>query len=184
MYYCLNLDLQCQHRKGGSTLKEILRIIPDPNSKNSERQKNNKQRSRTLSRKQMAREHRQMRHAGELVDSTEADHPRTRRDCYKMARPCYFVSCRHHLYLDVNPETGSIKFNFPGKEVWELEETCGLDVAERGGITLEEVGRIMNLTRERVRQLEILALERLKSVPKKDTDLEMLSFNDPEDEQA
>jgi DNA-directed RNA polymerase sigma subunit (sigma70/sigma32) len=43
-------------------------------------------------------------------------------------------------------------------EVHELEETCALDVADRGGITLEEVGRLLNLTRERVRQLEAEAL--------------------------
>jgi DNA-directed RNA polymerase sigma subunit (sigma70/sigma32) len=66
------------------------------------------------------------------------------------------------LYLDVNPETGSIKLNFPDKEVWELEETCALDVAERGGITLEEVGEILNLTRERIRQLEVTALDKMK----------------------
>ena len=39
-----------------------------------------------------------------------------------------------------------------------------MDVAERGGITLEEVGGLMNLTRERVRQLEAEALEDLHSI--------------------
>jgi len=78
-----------------------------------------------------------------------------------MPRPCLYVSCRHHLYLDVNTQTGSVKFNFPDKEVWELEETCALDVAERGGITLEEVGKIMNLTRERIRQIEIIGLKKI-----------------------
>ena len=63
-----------------------------------------------------------------------------------MPRPCPFVSCSHHLYLDVNPETGAIKLNFPHLEVWEMAETCSLDVADRGGITLEEVGAILNLT--------------------------------------
>ena len=79
-------------------------------------------------------------------------------------RPCLYVSCRYHLYLDVNPMTGSIKLNFPDKEVWELEETCALDVAERGGITLEEVGEIMNLTRERVRQVETQGLAKLQAL--------------------
>jgi len=77
-------------------------------------------------------------------------------------RPCVRVSCRHHLYLDVNPETGSIKINFPDLEPWEMRETCALDVAERGGITLEEVGEIMNLTRERIRQVEVRGLLKLK----------------------
>ena len=80
------------------------------------------------------------------------------------ASPCLYVSCRHHLYLDVNPKTGSNKLNFPDKEVWELGESCALDVAERGGITLEEVGHIMNLTRERIRQVEVRGLEKLNGL--------------------
>ena len=72
------------------------------------------------------------------------------------------VSCAHHLYLDVNPETGSIKLNFPDLEVWEMKDTCSLDVADRNGITLEEVGEIMNLTRERIRQVEVRGLLKLK----------------------
>jgi hypothetical protein len=85
--------------------------------------------------------------------------PATRGDCNRRAiRPCPYVGCRHHLYLDVNPENGTIKLNFPDLEVWELPETCSLDVAERGGVTLEEVGEILNLTRERIRQIQVMAL--------------------------
>lgn len=90
------------------------------------------------------------------------ERPVHRGDCRGMQRPCPFVSCQHHLYLDVNPETGSIKLNFPELEVWELKETCSLDVADTGGITLEEVGAILNLTRERVRQVEVRGLLKLK----------------------
>ncbi len=124
-----------------------------------------RRRARTLSRKQMAREHRKMRARGEVVEVVEYWRPRSRSECLEMDRPCLFVSCRFHLFLDVNPETGSLKENFPGKEPWELEETCALDVADRGGITLEEVGSIMNLTRERIRQVEVRGLEKLKDVP-------------------
>tara|TARA_B100001093_G_scaffold20855_1_gene18647 strand:- start:422 stop:688 length:267 start_codon:yes stop_codon:yes gene_type:complete len=67
------------------------------------------------------------------------------------------------LYLDVNPDTGSIKLNFPDLEVWEMRETCALDVADRGGITLEEVGEILNLTRERIRQVEVKGLQKLRA---------------------
>lgn len=91
-----------------------------------------------------------------------------------MARPCLYVSCRHHLYLDVNEETGSVKLNFPDKEVWELEETCALDVAESGGITLEEAGIIMNLTRERIRQIEISGMRKLGIATGGDDQLEGL----------
>ncbi len=122
-------------------------------------------RARTMSRKQMAREHRKMRARGEILEAVDYWRPKSRTECLDMERPCLFVSCRHHLYLDVNPETGSVKLNFPDKEPWELEETCALDVADRGGITLEEVGAIMNLTRERIRQVEVRGLEKLKEVP-------------------
>jgi len=94
----------------------------------------------------------------------EAARPRTRADCADGERPCPYVGCKYHLYLDVNPETGSIKLNFPDLEVWEMAETCSLDVADRGGITLEEVGEILNLTRERIRQVEVRGLLKLKMV--------------------
>jgi len=84
--------------------------------------------------------------------------PARREDCKNEPRPCPFVSCRYHLYLDVSPKTGSIKLNFPDLEVWELGESCALDVAERGGVTVEHLGAILNVTRERIRQLEIRAL--------------------------
>jgi len=44
-----------------------------------------------------------------------------------------------------------------------MEHTCALDVAENGGLTLEEVGHILNLTRERVRQVEVAGVEKLKA---------------------
>jgi len=120
-----------------------------------------RKRSKTLSRKLIAREYRRMKKRGELLEIIEHARPRTREDCHKMSRPCLYVSCRHHLYLDVNEETGSVKLNFPDKEIWELEETCALDVAENGGVTLEEAGLIMNLTRERIRQIEISGMRKL-----------------------
>jgi hypothetical protein len=134
-------------------------------------------RSKTMSRKQMARELRRRRALGlvdpeeaELIKTVETMRPKMRAECVDGPRPCLFVSCKHNLYLDVNPKTGSIKLNFPDKEIWELSETCALDVAERGGITLEEVGAIMNLTRERVRQLEMKGLHKLRATV--DGDLE------------
>jgi hypothetical protein len=91
------------------------------------------------------------------------ERPRTRAECRDMPRPCPYVSCKHHLYLDVNPHTGSIKLNFPDLEPWELAHTCALDVADEGSRTLEEIGEITNLTRERVRQVEVRGLLELKS---------------------
>jgi hypothetical protein len=76
--------------------------------------------------------------------------------------PCPFVSCKHHLYLDVNEQLGSVKINFPDLEPDELAETCAMRVALRGGITLESVAEVMNLTRQRANQLEQLALAKLR----------------------
>lgn len=97
-----------------------------------------------------------------LAEYMDYRRPQTRAECASGPRPCPFVACKHHLYLDVNPVTDSIKINFPHLEVWEMQETCALDVADRGGQTLEEVGAIMNLTRERIRQVEVSGLERLQ----------------------
>lgn len=134
-----------------------------------------RRRSRTMSRKEMARDLRRRRLGGdmepeeaELLKSIEGMRPRKRAECVNGPRPCLFVSCKHNLYLDVNPETGSIKLNFPDKEIWELEHTCALDVAEKGGITLEEVGAIMNLTRERIRQVETRGLAKLREATEDD----------------
>lgn len=92
--------------------------------------------------------------------------PRTRAGCDDVPRPCPFVSCRHHLYLDVSARTGAIKLNFPDLEPDQLppDASCALDVADRNGATLEEVGAIMNLTRERIRQVEVKGLAYLESL--------------------
>jgi len=130
-----------------------------------------RRRSRTMSRKEIARDLRRQRQSGVIdpeleavMQEIETQRPRSRAECATGPRPCMFISCKHHLYLDVNPSTGSIKLNFPDREVWELENTCALDVADRGGITLEEVGAIMNLTRERIRQVETRGLLKLRAI--------------------
>ena len=40
--------------------------------------------------------------------------------------------------------------------------SCTLDVADLGGVTLEVVGDVVNLTRERIRQIEVKAFRLLK----------------------
>ena len=90
---------------------------------------------------------------------TDHDRPKTRGDCLAMERPCPFVGCRYHLFLDVTP-TG-IKLNFPDLEVEEMAETCALDVADQDGMTLEHVGELLNVTRERIRMIEVQALAKV-----------------------
>ena len=99
-------------------------------------------------------------HADELRELAEL-RPQTREDCRDASRPCPFVACRHHLYLDVT-DVGSLKLNYPDREPWELAHSCSLDVADAGASTLEEVGALMNVTRERTRQIEVSALLKLR----------------------
>ncbi len=136
-------------------------------------------RARTISVKRMTK--RELELGRLLYPETDYWKPRHREDCQAASahvpqpvqspttsegaeRPCPFVSCKHHLYLDVSPRTGAIKLNFPDLEVWEMKETCALDIADRGGTTLEDVGAIMNLTRERIRQVEVRALAKLEAL--------------------
>ena len=120
-------------------------------------------RARTISVKRMTKRELEL---GRMLypDVEDVVRPETRGECGNGERPCPFVSCKHHLYLDVSAKTGAIKLNFPDLEVWEMGETCALDVADRGGITLEEVGAIMNLTRERIRQVEVKGLAKLQAL--------------------
>ena len=89
-----------------------------------------------------------------------AERPRTRADCLKGGpdeeRPCPWITCRWHLYVDVS-HRGRLDV-----EVTEMKHTCVLDVADDGGLTLEEIGDLMGVTRERIRQLEAQILGKLK----------------------
>jgi hypothetical protein len=97
----------------------------------------------------------------------EYERPRVRGDCLSggcnEGRPCPWVSCRYHLALDVT-EAGSLTIRFPDREVWEMTDTCCLDVAEEGDdLTLERIGGALNVVRERVRQVEDLAMGQLRA---------------------
>ena len=89
------------------------------------------------------------------------ERPKKRGDCAQGPRPCPYVSCKHNLYLDVS-NTGSITFNFPHLEPEQMspDRSCALDLADRNGMTLEEIAAVTNLTRERIRQIEVRALSR------------------------
>ncbi len=105
--------------------------------------------------------------------------PRTVAECPPAEEPCPFVSCRHHLYVEVDPERGYLKVNFPGRAIDELEETCSLRVAaqqpgvrnlplEKGVRTSREVGRLLNLTQERVNQIAKVALAKVRAALDRD----------------
>lgn len=100
------------------------------------------------------------------------DRPRVRGECEPggegehAQRPCPFVACRYNLFLDLDDtvgQLGSLKYNFPDLAPEQIPpaHSCALDTADDGGTTLEIIGDMMNLTRERIRQMEARALERL-----------------------
>ena len=99
--------------------------------------------------------------------------PLVRGDCLaggsNAARPCPWVSCAQHLALSVDEDNGNVKVTLPGADMEPnldaMRDTCALDVADRGGETLDEVGAATNLTRERIRQLEAVALRALRVLP-------------------
>jgi hypothetical protein len=134
-------------------------------------------RSKTIAPKRLTRE--EKRESLVLHYPEDVDRPKVRGECQSAERPCPFVSCEHHLYLDVNPQSGAIKLNFPHLEVWEMAETCALDVADRGGITLEEVGAILNLTRERIRQVEVRGLGKIREQSDDDEPKVHTAFRSP-----
>ncbi len=141
----------------GADVPELSRKVT-PRS----RTKRVRPRSKTIALKRLTRA--ELARGAELYPPVEdVERPHTREDCRDAPRPCPWVACKHHLYLDINPRTGSIKINFPDLEPWELAHTCALDVADAGALTLEEIGLITNLTRERVRQVEVRGLITLRS---------------------
>jgi len=83
---------------------------------------------------------------------------------FRRCRPCVYVSCPHNNYLSINEASGKIKLTCPEREPWDMapDDSCSLDVADLGPQTLERVGSIMGLTRERTRQIEKLAVTRLQ----------------------
>lgn len=115
-----------------------------------------------------------------LVDGETFEPPRTRGDCLdggsNAERPCPWVRCKYHLAIDVERATGRVTEH---GEVAEMPHTCALDIAAhplefenpRAGraasvidsaSTLEAIGDVLGVTRERVRQIEVKALQKLE----------------------
>lgn len=103
--------------------------------------------------------------ADPIEEVGDHDRPTVRGECRHGIRPCPFVGCRHHLYL--NPEvygkyrTYKILCNFPDWGPLDLPETCALDVAERGGIDIVEIGVLLNLSKSGVEKILKRALARV-----------------------
>lgn len=99
---------------------------------------------------------------GDPVHLRLVQQPTTRVEClpggYNQARPCSWTSCPYHLGSEKRARDRGIVPLTPAEED---ASTCVLDLADRGGMTLEEVGAVLGRTRERVRQIESNALRKL-----------------------
>jgi len=87
--------------------------------------------------------------------------PKRRSECLDGPRPCPWVSCRYHLYLDIRAD-GVLRINFPDRDPHEMAFTCALDMANDGPRTLDQVAGLLGMSRERVRQIEEKVLHRMK----------------------
>ena len=91
------------------------------------------------------------------------DRPKTRADCEAGIRPCPWVGCRHHLFL--NPDAkGNLHFPFGQDEdaLLSMAETCSLDVAARGAQPLESLARMYGQSRQNLDQIVGRALGKLR----------------------
>lgn len=88
--------------------------------------------------------------------------PRTRGECADGPRPCPWLSCRYHLASD-ETASGSVTLVHPDRDLGDLEATCALDVAAEGPHNLYEIGRLTNVTHERIRQIEKSAMRKVRS---------------------
>jgi hypothetical protein len=94
-----------------------------------------------------------------FFDAPHPAKPRTRGECKDGPRPCPWLSCRHHLYLDVSDVNGAIRTRGHGdveEALAAMPDTCALDVADRlagDELPLVEVGRLLGLKEDRVSQV-------------------------------
>jgi hypothetical protein len=95
-------------------------------------------------------------------DTDWIERPKTRGECVGVPRPCRFSSCPHHMRQEVDKATGHILIRHPDLEIEAMPVTCSLDYADDGGHTLEEVATAFGLTRERIRQIEEVAIRKIK----------------------
>lgn len=86
--------------------------------------------------------------------------PRTRLDCPEADVPCPFAGCRYHLASDEVRGEARVA---PGFIL--IRGNCALHFVDANpwGATLEDIGEELLLTRERVRQIELAAIKKLRS---------------------
>ena len=98
------------------------------------------------------------------IDYPDIERPQYRGQCKDEERPCPWVSCKYHLYLDV--KKGVIRYADKDKEPWEMKESCVLDVIENSGAMVEEdIADILSIHRSRVEQIMYQIKLKLQQIP-------------------
>jgi hypothetical protein len=95
----------------------------------------------------------------EILDNTR---PKTRNDCKGIHRPCPWVGCKYNMFIDIG-RNGRIIYNNTYKSPLDMpcDKSCLLDIVEKyGGQTLDAIGDMISVSRERVRQIEAKAIEK------------------------
>lgn len=78
-------------------------------------------------------------------------------------RPCHLANCRYHMAHEW--VIWALRAGRGEPEIIERilrDPSCALDLAKSGPLTLQEVGDLLGVSRERVRQIEAGAIERLR----------------------
>ena len=78
--------------------------------------------------------------------------------CRRLPGPCPHTVCRFNLTSERRDNRGAkpAEMHLP-----IVRESCALEAAELGGMTLEEIASRLSLTRERVRQIQLAALAKV-----------------------
>lgn len=98
----------------------------------------------------------------------EAMRPRTYGDCLREGwgyegggerprTPCPWLGCKHHLAWFAAGSLEAIE----QVDIEQMKHTCTLRVAEEDGVSLDEVGQIVGVSRERIRQIQSKVLQHL-----------------------
>jgi hypothetical protein len=90
-----------------------------------------------------------------------ADKTREGTAIYQVPRPCKYSRCRQHLERnETRARTKHKDRRMALRQEHGVTHTCAIDVANEhpGGLDLDDIAEIMGVSRERVRQIEQLAL--------------------------
>lgn len=94
--------------------------------------------------------------------------PKTRGECLNGPRPCPHLACKYNLSLDLVKNPANVDSDYVriviNKVSWDTGLNCVLDIADGGRMSLEDIGFLWGITRERVRQIEDRAIRKITNL--------------------